>query len=124
VRVIAAITRVLEKIFRSVAGDGSMHVGLESVVAEIILRVWFKPITHACLDTLVNMARNVDIQVMPPHHGIGIGIRPRMKDRIRANGRCSLAVLVTFRNQPRKPTNFPRTASFILKAWGNRQLGN
>src|SRR5882762_843090 len=85
VRVIATITRILEKIFRSVTGEISMHVGLENVEAEVILRVWFIPITYAYLETLAYVARNGDIHVVAPYHGIGIGIHPRMKDRIWAN---------------------------------------
>src|SRR5438552_1453900 len=45
VRVIATITRILEKIFRSITGEISMHVRLENVEAEVILPVWFIPIT-------------------------------------------------------------------------------
>src|SRR5712664_326853 len=85
VRVVATITRILEKIFRSVTGEISMHVGLENVEAEVILRVWFIPITYAYLETLAYMACNGDIHVLAPYHGIGIGIRPRMKDRICTN---------------------------------------
>src|SRR6266849_3749452 len=85
VRVIATITCILEKIFRSVAGETSMHVGLENVVAEVILRVWFIPITCTYLETLAYTARNDDIHVLAPYHGIGIGIHPSMKDRICAN---------------------------------------
>ena len=43
-----------------------MHVGLENVVAEVILRVWFIPITCAYLQTLAYTARNDDIQVLAP----------------------------------------------------------
>src|SRR5439155_20608413 len=62
-----------------------MHVGLESVKAEVILLVWFIPITFSDLEILSYMARNGDIHVVAPYHGIGIGIRPRMNDRICAN---------------------------------------
>src|SRR6266850_200844 len=86
VRVITTITRILEKIFRSLAGETSMRVGLENVEGEVILLVWFIPITSAYLETLVYAARNRDIHILAPYHGIGIGIHPRMKDRIWANG--------------------------------------
>src|SRR5947209_4967951 len=82
VRVIATITRILEKIFGRVTGEISMHVGLENVEAEVILRVWFIPITYAHVETLAYMARNGDIHVMAPYHSIGIGIRPRVEVRI------------------------------------------
>ena len=82
---IATITRILEKIFRSVARETSVHVGLQNIKAEIILRVWLIPITYAYLEILSYMARDGDIHVLAPYHGIGIGIRPRMKDRICAN---------------------------------------
>src|SRR6266508_1540238 len=62
-----------------------MHVGLETVEAEVLLPVWFIPITYAHLETLVYVARNGDIHVVAPYHGIGIGIRARMNDRICAN---------------------------------------
>src|SRR5205807_2959863 len=62
-----------------------MHVRLEGVKAEVILLVWFIPITYSDLEILSYMARNGDIHVVAPHHGIGIGIRPRMKDRVCAN---------------------------------------
>ena len=82
---IATITRILEKIFRRVAGEISVHVGRHSVIAEVILRVRFIPITYAHLEILSYMARNGDIHVLAPYDGIGIRIRPRMKDRICAN---------------------------------------
>src|SRR5437588_4502070 len=85
VRVIATITRILEKIFRSVTREISMHVRLENVETEVILPVWLLPITYAHVETLAYMARNGDIHVMAPYHSIGIGIRPRMEDRICAN---------------------------------------
>src|SRR6266850_296403 len=85
VRVIAGITRILEKIFRCLAGETSMRVRLEDVEAEVILRVWFIPITSAYLELLAYTARNGDIHVLAPYHGIGIRIRPRVKDRICAN---------------------------------------
>ena len=62
-----------------------MHVWLESVKAEVILLVWFIPITYSDLEILSYMARNGDIHVVAPYHGIGIGIRPRMNYRICAN---------------------------------------
>lgn len=62
-----------------------MRVGRENVEAKVILLVWFIPITYAYLETLAYMARNGDIQVLAPYHGVGIGIRTRMKDRIWAN---------------------------------------
>ena len=85
VRVIAGISRILEKIFRSLAGEISMRVGRENVEAEVILLVWFIPITHAYLELLADTARNGDIHVLALYHSIGIGIRPRMQHRIRAN---------------------------------------
>src|SRR2546423_15342971 len=62
-----------------------MHVGLLIVKAEVILLVWFIPITNSDLEILSYMARNGDIHVLAPYHGIGIGIRPCMNDRICAN---------------------------------------
>src|SRR2546427_13307307 len=62
-----------------------MHVWLESVKAEVILLVWFIPITYSDLEILSYMARNGDIHVVAPYHGIGIGILPRMNYRICAN---------------------------------------
>src|SRR5215470_783895 len=82
---VARITRILEKIFRSIAGESPMHIGLERIEAEVILRVWLIPVTYAYLETLVDPARDGDIHVLATHHGIGIGISPRMKDRICAN---------------------------------------
>src|SRR5882672_4361430 len=84
VRVIATITRILKKIFRSIAGKSSVRVGLQNVEAEVILPVRFIPITPTYFETLVYTAREGDIDVLAPYHGIGIGIRPRMKNRIRA----------------------------------------
>src|SRR5205807_5255630 len=85
VRVIAAITRSLEHILRRVAGESSVYVGRHSVIAEVILLVWFIPITNSDLEILSYMARNGNIHVLAPYHGIGIGIRPCVKDRICAN---------------------------------------
>ncbi len=62
-----------------------MYVGLEDVEAEVILLIWFIPITHAHLEPLIYTARNGEIHVMALDYGIGIGIRPRMEDRIWAN---------------------------------------
>lgn len=82
---IASITRVQEKILRCIVGDVSVHIGLEDVVAEIILGVRFIPIAYADLVIFVNMASNRQINVVSSYHGIGIGKRSRVKERVGAN---------------------------------------
>lgn len=83
--VIAAITRIEEEIFRSVAGDRSVDVWLQGVIAEIILRVWFIKISYADLVLIGDTPGDRDIYVLAPDHGIRIRIGPGMEDRIGPN---------------------------------------